>query len=78
MRAIIRQQSSEETLHAENSPTCRAVPNEVAGVSVSAVIRQDIMFNLKDSGKQKKKCSILEPVLLVCEEAHRYVPNSGR
>lgn len=49
------------------------VPNEVAGVTSAVVART--LFNLKvwQSHDERKK----DPVLLVCEEAHRYVPNSG-
>ncbi|EON2012253.1 ATP-binding protein [Serratia ureilytica] len=49
------------------------VPNEVAGVASAAIAR--IVFQLKvwqsDAERQNS------PVLLVCEEAHRYVPNRG-
>jgi uncharacterized protein len=49
------------------------VPNEVAGVSSAAIART--LFNLKvwQTADERKK----DPVLLVCEEAHRYVPNRG-
>ena len=49
------------------------VPNEVAGVS-SAVIAPTL-FNLKVWQKPEERA--IDPVLLVCEEAHRYVPNRG-
>lgn len=49
------------------------IPNEVAGVASAAIAR--IVFQLKvwqtDAERQNS------PVLLVCEEAHRYVPNRG-
>jgi DNA helicase HerA-like ATPase len=49
------------------------VPNEVAGVSSAVIARA--LFNLKvwQTADERSK----DPVLLVCEEAHRYVPNSG-
>jgi DNA helicase HerA-like ATPase len=49
------------------------VPNEVAGVSSAVIART--LFNLKvwQSADERNK----DPVLLVCEEAHRYVPNRG-
>lgn len=49
------------------------VPNEVAGISSSVIART--MFNWKvwQSEDERKR----DPVLLVCEEAHRYVPNRG-
>jgi len=49
------------------------VPNEVAGVSSAVIART--LFNLKvwQNADERSK----DPVLLVCEEAHRYVPNRG-
>lgn len=49
------------------------VPNEVAGVSSAVIART--LFNLKvwQTADERKN----DPVLLVCEEAHRYVPNRG-
>jgi DNA helicase HerA-like ATPase len=49
------------------------VPNEVAGVSSAVIART--LFNLKvwQTVDERQK----DPVLLVCEEAHRYVPNRG-
>ncbi len=49
------------------------VPNEVAGVSSAVVART--LFNVKiwQTADERSK----DPVLLVCEEAHRYVPNKG-
>ncbi len=49
------------------------VPNEVAGVASAVIART--LFNLKVWQTEEERN--LEPVLLVCEEAHRYVPNSG-
>lgn len=49
------------------------VPNEVAGLSSAVIART--LFNLKvwQNADERSK----DPVLLVCEEAHRYVPNRG-
>lgn len=49
------------------------VPNEVAGAVSSAIAR--ILFSVKlwQTREEREK----NPVLLVCEEAHRYVPNRG-
>lgn len=49
------------------------VPNEVAGIASSVIAR--IIFNCKvwQTENERKK----DPVLLICEEAHRYVPNKG-
>ncbi len=49
------------------------VPNEVAGVASAVIART--LFNLKVWQTEEER--IAAPVLLVCEEAHRYVPNSG-
>ena len=49
------------------------VPNEIAGTASAALVRA--LFSIKvwqtDNERQAS------PVLLVCEEAHRYIPNSG-
>ena len=49
------------------------VPDEVAGICSSAIART--LFNSKvwQTSEERKK----SPILLVCEEAHRYVPNRG-
>ncbi|HPS70379.1 MAG TPA: DUF87 domain-containing protein [Candidatus Cryosericum sp.] len=49
------------------------VPNEIAGVSSAVIART--LFNIKIWQTQSERES--NPVLLVCEEAHRYVPNRG-
>ncbi len=49
------------------------VPNEVAGISSAVIART--LFNLKVWQTQTERKE--DPVLLVCEEAHRYVPNRG-
>ncbi|KAA8485392.1 hypothetical protein BDE36_2058 [Arcticibacter tournemirensis] len=49
------------------------VPDEVAGITSSVIART--LFNLKvwQTLEERKQ----DPMLLVCEEAHRYVPNRG-
>lgn len=49
------------------------VPNEVAGICSAVIART--LFNLKvwQTSDERER----DPVLLVCEEAHRYVPNRG-
>lgn len=49
------------------------VPNEVAGICSAVIART--LFNLKvwQTSEERENA----PVLLVCEEAHRYVPNRG-
>ena len=49
------------------------IPNEVAGISSAVIART--LFNLKIWQTQAERES--DPVLLVCEEAHRYVPDRG-
>lgn len=49
------------------------VPNEVAGVASAVIART--LFNYKVwETRQEREAG---PILLVCEEAHRYVPNMG-
>lgn len=49
------------------------VPNEVAGICSAVIART--LFNLKvwQTSDERER----DPMLLVCEEAHRYVPNRG-
>jgi DNA helicase HerA-like ATPase len=49
------------------------VPNEVAGIASSVIART--LFNYKVWQTREERES--DPILLVCEEAHRYVPNIG-
>jgi hypothetical protein len=49
------------------------VPNEVAGVTSAVIART--LFNMKVWQTADERQN--DPVLLVCEEAHRYVPNRG-
>lgn len=49
------------------------VPNEVAGAASSAIARTLFSVKLWQSREERES----NPVLLVCEEAHRYVPNRG-
>jgi len=49
------------------------VPNEVAGAASSVIARAVFATKLWQSPEERSK----SPVLLVCEEAHRYVPDRG-
>ena len=49
------------------------VPNEVAGTASAAVARTLFSVKIWQSVAEREA----SPVVLVCEEAHRYVPNSG-
>ena len=49
------------------------VPNEVAGAASSAIARTLFSVKLWQTADERQT----SPMLLVCEEAHRYVPNRG-
>lgn len=49
------------------------VPNEIAGTASAAVARTLFTMKIWQTVEERQE----SPVLLVCEEAHRYVPNSG-
>ena len=49
------------------------VPNEVAGTASSVIARTLFSVKLWQTREERER----NPVLLVCEEAHRYVPNRG-
>ena len=49
------------------------VPNEIAGTASAAVARTLFSVKVWQSAIEREA----SPVILVCEEAHRYVPNSG-
>ncbi|OYQ78696.1 DNA helicase [Ignatzschineria sp. F8392] len=49
------------------------IPNEIAGITSAAIAR--IIFQIKVWQSEEERQN--SPVLLVCEEAHRYVPNKG-
>ncbi|MGC3967612.1 MAG: DUF87 domain-containing protein [Pirellulales bacterium] len=60
-----------------NDPICvvdlSGVPNEVAGAASSVVARLLFAVKLWQTSEEREG----NPVLLVCEEAHRYVPDRG-
>jgi DNA helicase HerA-like ATPase len=49
------------------------LPNEVAGPLTAAIARLLFQYKLYQSLEERKR----DPILLICEEAHRYVPNRG-
>lgn len=49
------------------------LPNETAGILTALISRLVFQYKLWQSTEDRKK----NPILLVYEEAHRYVPNSG-
>ena len=49
------------------------LPNEVAGPLTAAVARLLFQYKVWQTREERER----DPVLLVCEEAHRYVPDTG-
>ena len=49
------------------------VPNEVAGTASAAIARTLFQMKVWQAPEERES----SPVLMVCEEAHRYVPNTG-
>jgi hypothetical protein len=49
------------------------IPNEVAGIVSSVIARTLFNFKVWETAEEREG----NPILLVCEEAHRYVPNKG-
>lgn len=49
------------------------LPNEVAGPLAGMLARLLFQYKLYQTSEERKK----DPILLVCEEAHRYVPDRG-
>lgn len=49
------------------------LPNEVAGPLTAAIARLLFQYKVWETRKERER----DPVLLVCEEAHRYVPDTG-
>ncbi len=49
------------------------IPNEIAGTASAALVRTLFSVKIWQTDGERKS----SPVLLICEEAHRYIPNSG-
>ncbi|MFS4722812.1 ATP-binding protein, partial [Klebsiella pneumoniae] len=49
------------------------LPNEVAGPLAATLARLLFQYKIHQTASERNK----DPFLLVCEEAHRYVPNHG-
>ena len=49
------------------------LPNEVAGPLTALISRLLFQYKLWQTREERKK----DPILFICEEAHRYVPNHG-
>lgn len=49
------------------------LPNEVAGPLTAAIARLLFQYKVWQTRRERE----IDPVLLVCEEAHRYVPDTG-
>jgi energy-coupling factor transporter ATP-binding protein EcfA2 len=50
------------------------LPNEVAGPLTAVIARLLFQYKIWQTREERER----DPVLLVCEEAHRYVPNHGQ
>jgi hypothetical protein len=66
---------SDETLQEKNLRIIdiSGLPNEVAGPLTALIARLLFQYKLWQNRKEREK----DPVLFICEEAHRYVPNHG-
>jgi uncharacterized protein len=49
------------------------LPNEIAGPLTGAIARLLFQYKLHQTREERES----DPILFVCEEAHRYVPNKG-
>lgn len=49
------------------------IPNDIAGIVSATISRLLFMYKLWETSEERKR----DPLLLVCEEAHKYVPNRG-
>ena len=49
------------------------IPNEVAGIASAVLVRTLFSIKIWQTDEERRN----SPVVLVCEEAHRYIPNSG-
>ena len=49
------------------------IPNEIASTASAALVRTLFSIKIWQTDEERKN----SPVLLICEEAHRYIPNSG-
>lgn len=75
---ILGQFISEAQARDENRKDIRildisGLPNEVAGPLAGMLARLMFQYKLYQTSDERKK----DPILLVCEEAHRYVPDRG-
>ena len=61
----------------ENNPLTiidlSGIPNEIAGTASAALVRTLFAIKIWQTDDERH----ISPMLLVCEEAHRYIPNSG-
>jgi uncharacterized protein len=71
---IIRQLVGEEELGKSlRIIDISGLPNEVAGILTALIARLTFQYKLWQTREEREK----DPVLFVCEEAHRYVPRNG-
>jgi hypothetical protein len=77
LEQVIAQLLGPKMVHGNNAPIriidMSGLPNEVAGPLASMIARLLFQYKLYQTVDERKR----DPVLLVCEEAHRYVPDRG-
>jgi DNA helicase HerA-like ATPase len=78
LEKIIAQLVGESTAESGENKDIRildisGLPNEVAGPLAAMLARLLFQYKLYQTNEERKR----DPVLLVCEEAHRYVPDRG-
>lgn len=77
LEQVIAQLLGSKMVEGNNAPIriidMSGLPNEVAGPLASMIARLLFQYKLYQTVDERKR----DPVLLVCEEAHRYVPDRG-
>lgn len=73
LQAVIAQLTSDVDGRTLKIIDLSGVPNEVAGTLTAVISRLIFAYKIWQTREERQR----DPVLLVCEEAHRYVPNKG-
>lgn len=77
LEQVIAQLLGSKMANGKNAPIriidMSGLPNEVAGPLASMIARLLFQYKLYQTVEERKR----DPLLLVCEEAHRYVPDRG-
>ncbi len=72
-KAILQLIGRDENGHTLKIIDLSGAPNEVAGTLTAMICRMLFSYKIWQTKSERRK----DPVLLVCEEAHRYVPDRG-